>query len=387
MTRPGEEAMLNTSQGGDLWGVPHIYSKICTEAKGMTSRHGEQRHRDDATSFLIDGEGADKVSPLFDILAKAGSGAKLSSKHIPLEIRTKNTDAPSLLDRMLRLLACYNLVSAGAHSGEDGDYGLTLAGKAFVNDENNGSLIAAYQSFSNQDVYNIYDLYTFHFKDLVLEGGNLVEKLHGMPNYQYKGLNPEHAKSYDTAMTNFLKIIVKKILEKYRGFQGITTLVDVEAGHGVTLNMIIFKYPSIKGINYDLPDVVQQAPSFHGNYIIYFRFHVGGDMFSSVPKADAIMMKEVLHNWVDEHCLKLLRDYYEALEEKGKVIVISYMMSKEAEASNAAKFISQMDLYMATEFGAKQRIAKQFKPMAMDAGFSSFQLKCLVFNVIAVMEL
>ncbi|MBA0871317.1 hypothetical protein Goshw_024186 [Gossypium schwendimanii] len=91
---------------------------------------------------------------------------------------------------------------------------------------------------------------------------------------------------------------------------------------------------------------------------------------------------EVLHNWDDEHCLKLLRNYYEALEEKGKVIVISYMMSKEAEASNAAKFISQMDLHMATEFSAKQ-----FKPMAMDAGFSSFQLKCLFFNVIGVMEL
>ncbi|MFQ6646654.1 hypothetical protein Gotur_020286 [Gossypium turneri] len=168
-------------------------------------------------------------------------------------------------------------------------------------------------SFPNQDMYNIYDLYTFHFKDLVLEYGNLVEKLHGMPNYQYNGLNPEHAKSYDTTMTNFLNIIVKKIFEKYRGFQGITTLVDVGAGYG-----------------------------------------------------------EVLHNWDDEHCLKLLRNYYEALEEKGKVIVISYMMSKEAEASNAAKFISQMDLHMATEFAAKQ-----FKPMAMDAGFQGFNSSTL----------
>ncbi|MBA0819333.1 hypothetical protein Gohar_019810, partial [Gossypium harknessii] len=156
-------------------------------------------------------------------------------------------------------------------------------------------------------------------------------------------------------MTNFLNIIVKKIFEKYRGFQGITTLVDVGAGYGVTLNMIISKYPSIKGINYD--------KSIE---------HVGGDMFSSVPKVDAIMMKEVLHNWDDEHCLKLLSNYYEALEEKGKVIVISYMMSKEAEASNAAKFISQMDLHMATEFGAKQ-----FKPMAMDAGFQGYNSSAL----------
>ncbi|MBA0755386.1 hypothetical protein Gogos_020678 [Gossypium gossypioides] len=111
-----------------------------------------------------------------------------------------------------------------------------------------------------------------------------------MSRYQYNGLNPEHAKSFDTKMANASKIIVKEILEKYHGFQGITNLVDVGGGFGVTLNMIISKYPSIKGINYDLPHVIQQAPSFHGIE------HVGGDMFSSVPKADAIMIKEVLHN-------------------------------------------------------------------------------------------
>ncbi|MBA0749838.1 hypothetical protein Gogos_003718, partial [Gossypium gossypioides] len=135
-------------------------------------------------------------------------------------------------------------------------YGLTLVGKAFVNDENNGSLVASTAKKFLIDVW-------FHFKDLVLEGGNLVEKLHGMPNYQYNGLNPKHAKRFNTAMTNLSKIIVKKILEKYNGFQGITTLVDVGGGYGVTLNMIISKYPSIKGINYDLPHVVQQSPSFH----------------------------------------------------------------------------------------------------------------------------
>ncbi|MBA0629391.1 hypothetical protein Godav_023961, partial [Gossypium davidsonii] len=95
---------------------------------------------------------------------------------------------------------------------------------------------------------------------------------------------------------------------------------------------------------------------------------------------------EVLHNWDDEHCLKLLKNCYEALEEKGKVIVISHMMVEEAEASNGAKLVCQLDLYMGTLFGAKQRTAKQFESMAMNAGFSSFQLKCLAFDAIAVME-
>ncbi|KAK8500889.1 hypothetical protein V6N11_013544 [Hibiscus sabdariffa] len=99
---------------------------------------------------------------VFDVLSKAGSDAKLSAKQIASEIRAKNPDAPSLLNRMLRLLACYDLVTcvsrnidagAGADDGdgEDGEklYGLSLAGEAFVNDENKGSL-AAFTVYKNQ---------------------------------------------------------------------------------------------------------------------------------------------------------------------------------------------------------------------------------------------
>ncbi|MBA0870657.1 hypothetical protein Goshw_015408 [Gossypium schwendimanii] len=108
--------------------------------------------------------------------------------------------------------------------------------------------------------------------------------------------------------------------------------------------MIISKYPSIKGINYDC-------------LMLYNNPHLS---------------MEVLHNWDDEHCLKLLRNCYEALEEKGKVIVISYRMSEEAKG-NAAKFISQMDLHIATGFGAKQ-----FESMAMDLTFQAFNSSALI---------
>ena len=37
---------------------------------------------------------------------------------------------------------------------------------------------------------------------------------------------------------NVSTIIVKKILESYKGFDGINTLVDVGGGLGVTLSMI-----------------------------------------------------------------------------------------------------------------------------------------------------
>ncbi|KAG4180863.1 hypothetical protein ERO13_A10G191150v2 [Gossypium hirsutum] len=48
---------------------------------------------------------------VFYILMKVGPDVKLSSNQIASKIRAKNPDAPSLLDRMLRLLACHGLVT------------------------------------------------------------------------------------------------------------------------------------------------------------------------------------------------------------------------------------------------------------------------------------
>ena len=69
-------------------------------------------------------------------------------------------------------------------------------------------------------------------------------------------------------MHDYTIIVMKKILEFYKGFEHLSQLVDVGGGLGVTLNLITSKYPHIKGINFDLPRVIQQAPSYPGIHMI-----------------------------------------------------------------------------------------------------------------------
>ena len=54
------------------------------------------------------------------------------------------------------------------------------------------------------------------------------------------------------------------ILENYKGFENLETLVDVGGGLGITLDMITSKHPNLKGINYDLLHVIEHAPTYHG---------------------------------------------------------------------------------------------------------------------------
>lgn len=65
-------------------------------------------------------------------------------------------------------------------------------------------------------------------------------------------------------MVNHTTIVMKKILECYKGFEEIKRLVDVGGGLGININLITSKYPHIKGINFDLPHVIEHAPSYPG---------------------------------------------------------------------------------------------------------------------------
>lgn len=92
-----------------------------------------------------------------------------------------------------------------------------------------------------------------------------------MSAFEYHGKDPRFNKVFNQGMSNHSTIIMKKILQIYDGFEGLNTVVDVGGGTGATLNMIISKHPSIKGINFDLPHVIEDAPSYQGLlFIIYF---------------------------------------------------------------------------------------------------------------------
>lgn len=85
-----------------------------------------------------------------------------------------------------------------------------------------------------------------------------------MSIFDYNSQDPRFNKVFNQGMTSHSIITLKKILEIYDGFEGLTSIVDVGGGTGATLNMIISKYPTIKGINFDLPHVLKDAPSHPG---------------------------------------------------------------------------------------------------------------------------
>ena len=102
---------------------------------------------------------------------------------------------------------------------------------------------------------------------------DLFKKLHGVTAYQYMEKDLKMNQIFNKSMADLCAIDMNKILETYTGFEGISTLVDIGGGSGQNLKMIISKYPSIKGINFDLLQVIENAPFLPGNSMIYLMFY------------------------------------------------------------------------------------------------------------------
>jgi len=90
---------------------------------------------------------------LLEIIAKAGPGAQISPIEIASQLPTTNPDAPVMLDRMLRLLACYNILTCSVRTLQDGKvqrlYGLATVAKYLVKNEDGVSISAL--NLMNQD--------------------------------------------------------------------------------------------------------------------------------------------------------------------------------------------------------------------------------------------
>ncbi|XWS71185.1 hypothetical protein CRYUN_Cryun03dG0117300 [Craigia yunnanensis] len=312
---------------------------------------------------------------IFEIIAKAGPDAKLSPKELAAQLATKNPEAPSMLDRILRVLASHSIVGCSLADDEQGNpqrlYSLTPVSKFLVRNEDGASLGPLMNLVQDKVFLDSWS----QLKDAILEGGVPFDRVHGTNVYEYSGRDPRFNQVFNTALINPTTILLKKILESYKGFEQLNRVVDVGGGLGVTLSAITSKYPSIKGINFDLPHVIQHAPVYPGVE------HVGGDMFESVPKGDAIFMKGILHNWSDDNCLKLLKNCYNAIPDDGKVIAVNAVLPIVPETNVYARVNSQMDVLMMTQnSGGKERTKPEFEVLANKAGFSGIKYECFVCN-------
>ncbi|CAA7022846.1 unnamed protein product [Microthlaspi erraticum] len=318
---------------------------------------------------------------VIDTISAVDEGVWLSSSEIVprLPIKPTNPEAPVLLDRMLILLASHSILKYRMHGTgkKEREYAAEPICKYFLNGGDGSGSLASLFLINLGEVY--FKTWT-NLKDVILEGKDAFSSAHGMKFFEYVGSDKQFGEMFNKAMSENTTFTMDKVLEVYKGFENVNTLVDVGGGNGTVLGLVTSKYPHIKGINFDIASVIAHAPLYPGVE------HVSGDMFKEVPKGDAIFMKSTLHDWNDEDCVKILKNGWKSLPKNGKVIIVDMITPIQPKINDvSSKIVLAKDMVMLTQCsGGKEKSLSQFETLAHDSGFSRCKIICRVnaFHVI-----
>ncbi|KAL1822055.1 hypothetical protein ACET3Z_008833 [Daucus carota] len=89
-----------------------------------------------------------------------------------------------------------------------------------------------------------------------------------------------------------------------------------------------------------------------------------------------VFWEYVCHNWSDERCLKLLKNCYQALTKKGKVIIVESISQEVPDSDIATKHVYDVDVAMLTRTpSGKERTENEFAALIKDAGFTVYGKK------------
>ncbi len=264
--------------------------------------------------------------------------------------------------RVLRFLAAY-----GIFAEEEETHTFTNTDlSACLRDDISGSLRAMACMMGSKRVRQEWNA----LEETMKTGVPAVELLYGKKLYAYLDEHKEEGSLFDAALTSFSAIVDDAITHAY-DFSFIKRVVDVGGGRGSLLTSIIAHHPTIEGILFDRPAVIEGIKTTHSGPMTHDEIDsielVAGDFFIEIPKgADAYILKEVLHNWSDEHSREILMTCRQAMRPDSVLLVCEQVVSP---LNNEGSFAKGLDLWMGLEQEGGERTGDEFRLLYESAGF------------------
>jgi len=192
----------------------------------------------------------------------------------------------------------------------------------------------------------------------------------GMDFFDYLAATPKALEEFGETLKAHSAVANVGVLERY-DFAGIRTLVDVGAGYGPLTIAVLEKYSEVRGVVFDLPEVIDAAPTHlpvKSDSVARRLTYVAGDMFKEVPAADAYVLKLIMHDWDDASCAAVLANVCARLDKGGRVICIDNVMPPLGDVSDVPQKL--LDVNMMLLLPGKERTRVEWEALYRGAGLS-----------------
>tara|TARA_B110000046_G_C12889749_1_gene353790 strand:+ start:99 stop:683 length:585 start_codon:yes stop_codon:yes gene_type:complete len=191
-------------------------------------------------------------------------------------------------------------------------------------------------------------------------------------------------------MSSFTAAAAGSIITSY-AFPPNGTLCDVGGSEGGTLGLLLGHYPGAKGIVYDRPTVAFRATTaFAKNDLSDRARGIGGDFFGAFPaelaQCDVFILKHILHDWADDHCIQILRGIQSVAKPGAKLAVVEHVVGVSGAGMERAKAMMDLNMMASCESGAKERSVDEYKALFTAAGLSAPPTLVRMRDILSLIE-
>lgn len=187
-----------------------------------------------------------------------------------------------------------------------------------------------------------------------------------MPFFDYLKEHPDEAALFSQTMIGFHGAEPDAVAAAY-DFSDLTGIVDVGGATGNMLAAILDGHAGSRGLLFDLPHVVSEAPAVLAAKGVVDRIEIaGGDMFEAVPHGgDAYLLSHVLHDWPEERCLTILDRCRAAMPSCSRLLVVEIVLPEGNEAHPG----KMLDMAMLAVANGEERTEAGYRQLLTKAGF------------------
>ena len=226
-----------------------------------------------------------------------------------------------------------------------------------------------------------------HLPAMVADGKqNAFVREFGHMAFDYAAQNAEYGAVFNEAMSSYSSTQTAWALDALGAydFSAFTHICDVGGGHGHLLCSLLAKYPHLRGTVLELPVVIARPELLWAKRmaVVDRCTYVGGDMFASVPSADAYFMKMIIHDWNDEESIQLLGNLRAAVTPKGHVFLVEHVVP----GPETPHFAKLFDIHMMCWGTGRERTADEYRTLLERSGWTNVQTLYPSAGAMAVVE-
>jgi len=200
----------------------------------------------------------------------------------------------------------------------------------------------------------------------VQTGKTGFEKAHGMAFFDYLAQHHDEASLFSEMMVGMHSEEPPAVSAAY-DFSAFKTIVDVGGASGNVLATILADHAGPRGILFDRPHVLRDAPALLKAKGVSDRVTIEpGDFFLRVPTgADAYILSHIIHDWDEDRCLAILGHIRKAIEPTGRLLIIEMVLA----AGDAPHPGKMLDMAMLVQTGGEERSEAEYAILLAKAGF------------------